>query len=136
QARSVGVGELGGLGGALIHGGGQGNQRVVGLVQDAATFIDVVAVEAHDQRLVRCGAELGQRADDALGHGVTRGDSAEHVHEHGFHLRVAEDDVETGSHYLGRGSTTDVEELRGLHSAVVLASVGNDIQCAHHKPGA
>src|SRR5690349_5317033 len=103
------VGELGGLVGALVHGGGQGNQRVVGLGQDAAAFLDVVAVEADDQRLVRGGAQFGESADNALGDGVAGGDAAEDVHEHGLDLLVTEDDVQAGGHDLGGGSTADVQ---------------------------
>lgn len=87
------VGELGGLVGALVHGGGQGNQRVVGLGQDAAAFLNVVAVEANDQRLVRGGTELSQCTDDALGNGVTSSDATEDVHEHALDLGVAKDNV-------------------------------------------
>src|SRR5680860_694948 len=74
-----GVGEFGCLGGALVHGGGQCDERVVRFGQDAAAFVNVVAVEAHHERLVGGGAELGERAHDALGDGVARGDATEHV---------------------------------------------------------
>jgi hypothetical protein len=46
------VSELGGLVGAFVHGGGEGDQRVVRLGEDAAALVDLVAVEAHDERLV------------------------------------------------------------------------------------
>ena len=60
----------------------------------APALLDVVAVEADDQRLVGLVAEHLQRADDAVGHRVARGDAAEHVDEHALDLAVAEDDVE------------------------------------------
>src|SRR5947209_9212812 len=47
-----GARQLGGLVGGLVHRGHQRHQRVVGLGKDAAPFLDVVAVEAHHQRLV------------------------------------------------------------------------------------
>ena len=109
---------------------------MVGLGQDAAAFLDVVAVEADDQRLVRGVAEFGQRADDALGHGVTGGDAAEDVDEDGLDLLVAQDDVEAGSHDLGGRSTADVQEVGGLDVAVLFAGVGNNIQGGHHETGA
>ena len=61
------VRQLGGLVGALVHGVGEGDERVRRLLEDAAALVDLVAVEAHDERLVRGRAELGERADDALG---------------------------------------------------------------------
>ena len=77
--------------------------------------------------------ELGERADDALGDGVARGDSAEDVHEDALDLRVAEDDVQARGHDLGRGAAADVEEVGGLHAAVVLAGVGDDVEGRHHQ---
>ena len=81
-------------------------------------------------------AELLQRADDAVGHRVARGDAAEHVDEHALDLAVAEDDVEAVGHHLGRGATTDVEEVGGLDAAVLLAGVGDDVQRRHDQTGA
>src|SRR6476661_5766248 len=127
------VGELGGLVGALVHGGGQGNQRVVGLVEDAAAFLDVVAVEADYQRLVGSVAQFGQCADDALGDSVACSDAAEDVHEHGLDLLVAQDDVQAGGHDLGRGAAADVQEVGGLDVAVVLAGVGHDVEGGHNQ---
>ena len=74
-----------------------------------------------------------QRADDAVGDRVARGDAAEHVDEHALDLRVAQDDVEAGGHHLGRGAAADVEEVGRLHAAVLLAGVGDDVQRRHHQ---
>ena len=84
-----GFSELGGLVGGFVHGPDLGDQRVVGLGEDATALVDVVAVEADDQRLVGLVTEHLQRADDAVGHGVARGDAAEHVDEDALDLLVA-----------------------------------------------
>src|SRR5680860_356720 len=126
---SVGrVGELGGLGGALVHGGGQCDERVVGLGQDATALFNVVAVEANHERLVGGASEHGECADDALGDRVTRGDAAEDVHENSLDLRVTEDDVEAGSHDLSGCSASDVEEVGRLDVAEVFAGVGDNVE--------
>src|SRR6201993_1326010 len=77
-----GARQLGGLVGGLVHRGHQRHQRVVGIGQDPPAFIDVVAVEAHHQRLVGLAAQDLQRLDDSGGHRVARGEAAEHVDEH------------------------------------------------------
>ena len=126
-------GQLGGLVGALVHGVDLGHQRVVGLGQDAPALLDVVAVEADDQRLVGLVAEDLQRLDDAVGDRVAGGDAAEDVDEHALDLRVAQDDVEAGGHHLGRGAAADVEEVGRLDAAVLLAGVGDDVERRHHQ---
>src|SRR3954451_18919082 len=85
-----GVRQLGGLVGRAVHGVHERHERVVPLVQDAAPLLDVVAVEAHDERLARLVAQDVQGAHDAVGDRVARRDAAEHVHEHALHLRVVE----------------------------------------------
>ena len=125
--------QLGGLVGGFVHGADLGHQRMVGLGQDAAALVDVVAVEADDQRLVGLVAQDLQRADDAVGDRVARGDAAEDVDEHALDLRVAEDDVEAGGHHLRRGAAADVEEVGGLDAAVLLTGVGDDVQRRHHQ---
>src|SRR3954462_14134055 len=67
-----GVRQLGGLVGPAAHGLLDDGQRVVGLGQDPAALLDVVAVEAYDERLVRLVAEDLQGAHDAVGHRVAR----------------------------------------------------------------
>ena len=62
---------------------------VVALGEDAPALLDVVAVEAHDERAVLLVAEGVERADDAVGHGVAGGDAAEDVDEDALDLRVA-----------------------------------------------
>ena len=95
-----------------------------------AALDDVVAVEPHDQRLGGAVAEDLQRLDDAGGHRVARGDAAEDVDEHALDVRVAEDDVQPVGHHLGRRAAADVEEVRRLHPAVLLARVGDDVERA------
>ena len=125
--------QLGGLVGAGVHGVGLDHQRMVGLGEDAAALLDVVAVEPDDQRLVGLVAEHLQRLDDAVGDRVARGDAAEHVDEHALDLAVAEDDVQPGGHHLGRGAAADVEEVGRLDAAVLLAGVGDDVQRGHDQ---
>ena len=127
------VRELGGLVGALVHGVGQGHQRVVGLGAGCG---------GPPRRCCRRGARPAacwprrralQRADDAVGDRVARGDATEDVHEHALDLRVAEDDVQAGGHDLGRRAAADVEEVGGLDAAVVLAGVGDDVERRHDQ---
>src|SRR5512145_157746 len=125
--------ELGGAVGRTVHRVDHRHQRVVRLVQDAAPLLDVVAVEAYDERLVRLVTEHLERVHDAVGHGVTRGDATEDVHEDALDLRVVQDDVQAVGHHLGRGATTDVEEVRGLHAGVLLTGVGDDVEGGHHE---
>ena len=61
------------------------------------------------------------------------GDAAEDVHEHALDLRVVEDHVEAVGHHLGGRAATDVEEVGGLHAAVRLAGVRDDVEGAHHE---
>ena len=63
------------------------------LLQDAPALLDVVAVEAHDERLGRLVAEGVKRSDDAVGDRVAGGDAAEDVDEDTLDLLIAEDDV-------------------------------------------
>src|SRR4051812_44214160 len=62
-----GVGELGSLVGAAVHGVGDGDQRVAGVGEDLATLHHVVAVQAHDQRLRGLVAEDLEGCHDAVG---------------------------------------------------------------------
>ena len=100
----------------------------------AAALLDVVAVEADDERLGRLVAEDLQRALDAVGDLVARGDAAEDVDEDALDLRVVEDHVEAVGHHLGVGAAADVEEVGGLHAAVRLTGVGDDVEGAHDRP--
>ena len=68
--RRSGGGEFGGPARGAVHRVDHGHQRVVGLGEDPAALLDVVAVEADDQRLGRLVAEVLQRRDDAVGDGV------------------------------------------------------------------
>src|SRR5699024_9695153 len=128
-----GVGQLGGLVGPAVHGLGQGDQRVGTLVEDRAPLVHVVAVQAHHQRLGGGVAEQVQGADDAVGDLVAGGDPTEDVHEHGLHLLVTQDHVQAGGHHLGVGAAADVQEVGGLHPAVLLACVGDHVQGGHHQ---
>src|SRR4051794_22622486 len=130
------VGELGGPVGRSVHGVHERDQRVVRALEDPPALLDVVAVEAYDERLVRLVTEPLQRTDDAVGDLVAGGDAAEDVDEDRLDLRVVQDDVETVRHHLGRGAAADVEEVRGLHAAVLLTGVRHDVEGGHDQPGA
>src|SRR5829696_7994581 len=128
-------GEFGGPARGAVHRVDHGHQGVVGLGQDAPAFLDVVAVETHDQRLGRLVAEVLQGGHDAVGHGVAGRDAAEDVDEHALHGRIGQDDVEAVPHNLGRGATPDVEEVGRLDAAELLSGVGDDIEGAHDQAG-
>src|SRR6516225_4755293 len=128
-----GARQLGGLVCGLVHRGHQRHQWVVGLGQDATAFLDVVAVQAHHQWLVRLFAKDFQRLHDPGGHRVTRGDAAENVDEHGFDLLVTQDHVQAGGHHLRGGATADVEEVGRLDSPVLLSGVGDDVEGRHDQ---
>ena len=82
---------------------------MVRLVEDAASLVDVVAVEADDERLVGLVAEQLERVHDAVGDGVAGGDATEDVHEHALDLRVRQDHFEAVRHHGGGGAAADVE---------------------------
>src|SRR4051812_44197260 len=128
--------QLGGLRGRVVHGVHHRDQGVVRLGEDPATLVDVVAVESDDERLGGLVAEDLQGLDDPVGDGVARGDAPEDVDEDALDVVVAEDDVQPGRHHLGRRAAPDVEEVGGLHAAVRLAGVGDDVEGAHDQPGA
>ena len=115
---------------------GQGDERVGGAREDRAALLDVVAVQADDERLGGRVAEDLEGLHDAVGDRVAGGDAAEDVDEDALDLRVAEDDVEAVRHDLGGGSAADVEEVGGLDAAVLLAGVGDDVEGGHDEPGA
>src|SRR3954454_11349849 len=129
-------GELGRLAGGTVHGVHEGDEGVGGLGEDPPALHDVVAVQPDDERLGRLVAEDLQRVHDAVGDRVARGDPAEHVDEHALDLRVAQDDVQTVGHDLGRGAAADVQEVGRLDPARLLAGVRDDVQGAHDEPGA
>ena len=78
-------------------------------------------------------ASICERLHDAVGDRVARGDAAEDVDEDGLDLGVAEDDLEAVGHDLRRGAAADVEEVRRLLPAELLARVGHDVERAHHE---
>src|ERR1700712_2330199 len=129
-------GEFGGPARGAVHRVDHGHEGMVGLGEDPAALLDVVAVEADDERLGGLVAEDAQGAHDPVGDGVAGGDATEDVDEHALHGRVGEDDLQAVGHHLGRGATADVEEVGRAHPAELLAGVGDDVQRAHDQPGA
>src|SRR3569833_113419 len=126
-------GERGGAAGGAVHGVDHGHQRVVRLGEDPPALLHVVAGETDDLRLGGLVAEQLQRGDDAVGDGVAGGDPAEDVDEHALDGGVGQDDVQAVGHHLGRGATTDVEEVGRLHATELLTGVGDDVQRAHDQ---
>src|SRR5699024_10399375 len=115
--------ELGGLSGGAVHRVDLLHGRVGALGEDLTPEFGVVAVKAYDQRLADVVAALLQQVqglDDTVRDGVTGGDATEDVDEHALDRRVPEDDLETVGHHLGGGATTDVEEVGGFDTTVVL----------------
>src|SRR5215207_10077904 len=129
-------GEFGGPARGAVHRVDHGHQGVVGLGEDPAALLDVVAVEPDDQRLGGLVAEDAERGDDAVGHGVAGGDPAEDVDEDALDGRVAQDDVQPVGHHLGRSAAADVEEVGRLDAAERLTRVGDDVESAHDQAGA
>src|SRR5829696_726863 len=128
-------GEFGGPACGAVHRVHHGHQGVVGLGEDPAALLDVVAVETDDERLGGLVAEVLERRDDAVGHGVAGGDATEDVDEHALHVRIGQDDVQAVAHDLGRGAAADVEEVGRLDATELLARVGDDVQSAHDQAG-
>src|SRR6476661_4086037 len=126
-------GELGGTARGAVHRRLDRHERVVALLQDATTLLDVVAVEAHHERAVLLVAERVERAHDAVGDGVAGGDAAEDVDEDALDLRVRQDDVQAVGHDLGARTATDVEEVGRLLAAELLTGVRDDVEGAHDE---
>src|SRR6476619_2117846 len=129
-------GELGGTARGAVHRRLDRHQGVVALLEDAADLLDVVAVEAHDQRAVLLVTERVEGADDAVGDRVAGGDAAEDVDEDAPDLRVRQDDVQAVVHDLVAGTATDVEEVGRLLAAELLTGVRDDVERAHDEAGA
>src|SRR4029079_11097089 len=129
--------QLGGLTGRAVHGLFHRHQGMCGFGEDAAALLDVVAVQSHDQRLGGLVAEDLEGADDAVGHLVTGGDAAEDVDEHRLDVLVAQDDVQTVDHDLGRRAAADVQEVGWLgvlaRAAELLTGVGDAVERGHHQ---
>src|SRR5665811_127185 len=122
------VRQFGGAISSTVHRFGQGHEGVIRLSKDAATLLDVVAIKTHNNRLGGAVSEELQRADDALGHSVTRGDAAEHIDEHALDLLVAEDDIEAIGHYLCRSAAADVQEVGGFDAAMLFACIRDNVE--------
>src|SRR3954453_8421992 len=132
------AGQLGRASRGAVHGVALLEQRQLRLREDPAAVLGVVAVQADDERvrdLVAALLQEPERLHDAVRDRVARGDAAEHVDEHRLHVGVAEDDLETVDHHLGRGAAADVEEVGRLHPAVRLTGVRHDVERRHHEAG-
>ncbi len=109
---------------------------VRGLVEDSPALLDVVAVQPDHERFGGIGPEHRQCLHDSRRHLVAGGDPTEDVDEHALHARVTENDAQAVGHHLRRSTAADVEEVRRLHPAVLLAGVRHHVQRAHDQPGA
>src|SRR6478752_7136993 len=94
--------------------------------------------EPDDERvadLVTTLLQQGEGLHDPVRHLVAGGDPAEHVDEHGLHVRVAQDDLQPVGHHLGRRTAPDVEEVRRLDPSVLLPGIGDHVERRHHQAG-
>src|SRR5215469_8345227 len=122
----------------VVHGLGLLDHGKAGLAEDRPACRGVVAVEAHYDRpcdLLAALAEHAERRHDAVRHGVAGCDAAEHVDQHAAHVRVRQHYLEAVGHDLGRGSATDIEEVRWPDPAERLAGQGHHVECGHDQPG-
>ena len=112
----------------------ESDERVGGLVEDRASLLDVVAVEADDERL---GCRVAERLQSALTMPLATASHAvippKTLTKTDLTCGIAEDDVEAVGHDLGRGAAADVEEVRRLHAAVLLTGVGDDVEGRHDE---
>ena len=125
--------ELGCAPGRPVHRFFHVDERVRGLLEDRAALLDLIAVQAHNQRLGGRVAQRLERADNTAGDLVAGGNAAEDVDEHGANLLVTEDDVQALRHDLGRGAAADVQEVRGLHAAELLAGHRDHVEGRHDQ---
>src|SRR5690606_25327183 len=112
---------------------------IAGTRQDLPAGGGVVAVQPYHQRLGDLLAPLGQqlqRAHNAGGDLVTRGDPTEDVDEHRLHVRVGQHDLQPVGHHRGARTATDVEEVGRPYPTATLSGVRDDVECGHHQPGA
>ena len=103
-----------------------------GLAQDRAAFLNLVAIQAHHQRLGSSISKGLQGTDDAASNLIARGDSTENVDEHGANLLVSQDDVQALGHNFCRGTATDIEEIRGPDAPVFTRQCHN-VQGRHDQ---
>src|SRR5450756_2444235 len=132
-------GQLGRAARSAIHRVCLLDDRQPRVPQDLPAPGGLVAVKPDDDRPVHGLAALLQQRDrthDAVGNRVAGGDAAEDVHEHGPHRRVRQHDLESVGHHLGGRAAADVEEVRRLDAAELLAGVGHHIEGGHDKPRA
>src|SRR3954451_1087077 len=130
----AGGGQLGRPAGGVVHGldavDGAGRQRRGEAVEDLVAEVGVVAVEADDDRELDGAPRLLEQLvglQDAVGDRIAGGYAAEDVDEDALDLRFRQDDREAVGHHLGARAAADVEEVRGLHAAELLAGVGDDV---------
>src|SRR5699024_9644121 len=132
---SLFVGQLGGFVSAFVHGGRNGDQRMVGFGQNGAAFFHLVSVQADNQLFSCCIAKNLQCLHNTAGDLVAGGNATENVYEYGINLFVTQDHIQSIGHDLCVSTATDVEEVGWFDVAVVFSSVGNDVQCRHDQAG-
>src|SRR5438045_3172685 len=112
---------------SLANGGGTKTTDTSAAVSFIASSTPPTTVR-HGPRLRRAAPEGLRGRADAVRDRVAGGDAAEDVREHALDVRVAAHDVQARGHDLGRRAAADVEEVGGLHAAVLLPGVGDDVQ--------
>src|ERR1039458_8746278 len=137
--RLPGGGQLRGAARRIVHGGDLFDHGQACFVQDAASLGCVVTVQPHHDRVVHLLAALPEQADggnDAFRDRVAGGDAAEHVDQDTADRCVGQHDLQAVGHHLGGSPAADVEEVRRLDPAELLARLGHHVQRGHDQPGA
>ncbi len=121
--------QLDGLAGGVEHG--RQRDQAIGLVigEQGPALGDVGAVETHGDG--RPQLHPAQGLDDALGHLVDAGDTAEDVDEDRADVVVGVDDLQGVGHDIGVRAAAHVEEVGGRPADLV-----HHVQRAHGQPGA
>src|SRR5215472_5375414 len=132
------AGQLGGAPRRIVHRRNLLDNADAGLGEYPPALGSVVAVEPHDDWQPDLLTALGEYADcrnDPVRDLVARGDTAEHVDQHGAHRRVRQHDVQAIGHDIGRRAAADVKEVRRAHAAKLLARVRDHVERRHHQAG-
>src|ERR1017187_6593936 len=126
--RLPGGGQLRGAARRIVHGGDLFDHGQACFVQDAASLGCVVTVQPHHDRVVHLLAALPEQADggnDAFRDRVAGGDAAEHVAEDTAAGWAGHPDPRAVAHPRGESPAADVEEVRRLDPAELLARLGH-----------
>ena len=97
-------------------------------LENLATLLDTVAIQANNEGFSSALANHLECLDDSIGDRVASGNATKDVYEDALDLRVTQNYIEPSGHDLGGCSATDIEEVGGLHTPVLLSGVGDDVE--------